>query len=252
MKLGRCSALRAVVATVVLVAVAVPPPRPAAAAGAQPVGPAAGADGRSGPGGSGRLTSAPVAGAAFGWPLDGFPTVVRQFDPPPRPWLPGHRGVDLAAAPGARVRAAGAGTIVFAGRIAGRGVVSVAHDGDLRTTYEPVDVPASLRAGQPVAAGDRLGVLAAGHPGCPTGGCLHWGLRRGGQYLDPLALLGLARVRLLPLRRAEGGEQRGQPLGQPVVLLRPVVDLGGEPQPPPATPRGDGHLGRQFLGDVLT
>jgi murein DD-endopeptidase MepM/ murein hydrolase activator NlpD len=108
--------------------------------------------------------------------------------------------VDLAAAPGATVRAAGAGTIVFAGQVAGRGVVSVAHPGGLRTTYEPVAVAvADLRPGDTVAAGGEIGVLAPGHPGCPEAACLHWGLRRGADYLDPLTLLGLGRVRLLPL-----------------------------------------------------
>jgi hypothetical protein len=76
----------------------------------------------------------------FVWPVDP-PQVVRRFDPPPQPWLAGHRGVDLAAPPGSIVRAAGAGTIAFAGRIAGRGVVSVAHSNGLRTTYEPA-IPA--------------------------------------------------------------------------------------------------------------
>jgi murein DD-endopeptidase MepM/ murein hydrolase activator NlpD len=133
---------------------------------------------------------------AFGWPV-APPDVVRRFDPPPRPWLSGHRGVDLAAAPGAEVRAAGAGTVVFAGTVAGRGVVSVQHPGGLRTTYEPVT--ATVHTGETVAAGQVLGTLDAGHPGCPAAACLHWGLRRGEQYLDPLALLGLGRVRLLPL-----------------------------------------------------
>jgi murein DD-endopeptidase MepM/ murein hydrolase activator NlpD len=144
------------------------------------------------------LTGLPVAAPErAGWPVDGA-RVVRRFDPPPRPWLPGHRGTDLAAAPGSVVRAAEAGTIVFAGQVAGRGVVSVAHPGGLRTTYEPVDVQ-TRRPGDAVAAGDALGTLAAGHPGCPSAACLHWGLRRGADYLDPLTLLGLGRVRLLPL-----------------------------------------------------
>jgi murein DD-endopeptidase MepM/ murein hydrolase activator NlpD len=138
----------------------------------------------------------PPGGPAFGWPVDG--RVVRRFDPPPRPWLPGHRGVDLTAAPGAVIRAAGAGTIVFAGQLAGRGVVSVAHPGGLRTTYEPV-LATDHRPGDPVAAGERIGTLAPAHPGCPEAACLHWGLRRGADYLDPLTLLGLGRVRLLPL-----------------------------------------------------
>ncbi|MFI7547720.1 murein hydrolase activator EnvC family protein [Actinoplanes sp. NPDC049599] len=146
----------------------------------------AGVSGFAGPGGSG-----------FGWPVDGG-RVVRRFDPPARPWLAGHRGADLAAAPGAVIRAAGAGTIVFAGQLAGRGVVSVAHPGGLRTTYEPV-LPAGHHPGDPVAAGEEIGTLAPAHPGCPAPVCLHWGLRRGADYLDPLTLLGLGRVRLLPL-----------------------------------------------------
>ncbi|GAB3801370.1 hypothetical protein GCM10027605_18690 [Micromonospora zhanjiangensis] len=132
----------------------------------------------------------------FRWPLDGTPRLTRRFDPPPHPWSPGHRGVDLAAPAGEPARAAGDGVILYAGQVAGRPVVSVLHAGGLRTTYEPV-VP-GVRVGQPVRAGDRLGALVPGHPGCPVGTCLHWGLRRGDSYLDPLALLGLGRVRLLP------------------------------------------------------
>jgi len=141
--------------------------------------------------------AAPAPTGAFRWPLDGAPRVVRRFDPPPKPWLAGHRGVDLAAEVGVPVRAAGAGTVHFAGLVAGRGVVSVTHPSGLRTTYEPVDP--TVRAGRAVAAGDQIGTLAAGHPGCAAAACLHWGLRRGEEYLDPLALLGLGRVRLLPL-----------------------------------------------------
>src|SRR5690349_5762323 len=134
---------------------------------------------------------------SFAWPLPGA-QVTRPFDPPPRPWLAGHRGVDLAAAPGTPVRAAGAGTVVFTGTVAGRGVVSIAHAGGLRTTYEPL-LLSGLRTGETVAAGQEIGRLAPGHPGCPAPACLHWGLRRGDTYLDPLTLLGLGRVRLLPL-----------------------------------------------------
>lgn len=123
--------------------------------------------------------------------------MVRRFDPPAQQWLAGHRGVDLAATPGATVRAAGAGTVVYAQILAGRGVVSVAHPNGLRTTYEPVTATVTL--GDQVSAGQPLGTVGAGHPGCPENACLHWGLRRGAVYLDPLALLGLGRVRLLPL-----------------------------------------------------
>ncbi|MFG3601903.1 murein hydrolase activator EnvC family protein [Micromonospora chersina] len=135
--------------------------------------------------------------ARFRWPLAGTPRVVRRFDPPPQPWLPGHRGVDLAATPGAEVRSAGAGVVLFAGTVAGRPVVTVGHADGLRTTYEPVRPGPA--AGARVAAGTPIGLLIAGHPGCAAAACLHWGLRRGEEYLDPLALLGLGPVRLLPL-----------------------------------------------------
>ena len=146
---------------------------------------------------AGPAAVAPRAPEGWRWPLAGTPAVARRFDPPPKPWLPGHRGVDLAAAAGDEVRAAGAGVVAFAGVIAGRGVVSVEHPNGLRTTYEPVD--ATVRSGDRVAVGMPLGRLAAAHPGCPVPDCLHWGLRRGPVYLNPLLLLRPLRVRLKPL-----------------------------------------------------
>ncbi|MEV4532203.1 M23 family metallopeptidase [Asanoa sp. NPDC049518] len=132
----------------------------------------------------------------FGMPVAPPLRVTRRFEDPPRPWLPGHRGVDLASAPGATVWAAGSGEVVFAGLVVNRQVVSIQHAGGLRTTYEPL-IPA-VRQGDHVAAGDPIGVVAPGHPGCPAAACLHWGLRRDAVYLDPMLLLGF-RVRLLPV-----------------------------------------------------
>ncbi len=133
---------------------------------------------------------------AYNWPLPGFPTVVRDFDPPPHPFGRGHRGVDLAAVAGGPVLAAGGGTVVFAGPLAGRGVVSIDHPGGLRTTYEPV--LASVTAGELVGRGQQIGTLEPGHPGCASAACLHWGLRRGKDYLDPLQLLAPGPLRLMP------------------------------------------------------
>jgi murein DD-endopeptidase MepM/ murein hydrolase activator NlpD len=130
-------------------------------------------------------------------PLAGPVVVLRSFAPPPYPWLPGHRGVDLAAQRGDDVRAAGAGTVTVAGEIAGRGVVVVTHAGGLRTTYEPV--AALVRVGDVVAAGEVIGTLSDGAVHC--GGarpCLHWGLRRGRDYLDPMLLITAMRAVLLP------------------------------------------------------
>ena len=123
--------------------------------------------------------------------------VTRPFEVLPHRYAAGHRGVDLAGAPGVAVLSAGDGVVLFAGMVAGRPVVSVDHAGGLRTTYEPVSP--SVGAGQVVARGAPLGTLNAGHAGCPVAACLHWGLRRGDDYLDPLSLLTAPRIRLLPL-----------------------------------------------------
>ncbi|ORI18353.1 M23 family metallopeptidase [Rhodococcus sp. 1168] len=137
-----------------------------------------------------------TASQAFHWPLSPRPTVVTVFDPPEHDWLPGHRGVDLAGSSSQAVRAAGPGTVVFAGRVAGKPVVSIDHPGGLRTTYEPVT--ASVHAGMRVRASEVVGTLEPGHPSC-TDTCLHWGVRRGREYLDPLALVHFTPIRLKPL-----------------------------------------------------
>jgi murein DD-endopeptidase MepM/ murein hydrolase activator NlpD len=146
---------------------------------------------------------APRGGAPWRWPLAGRPPVLRPFDPPAKLYGPGHRGADLGAAAGDPVLAAGPGVVSFAGVLAGRGVVAVRHPGGLRTTYEPLVV--TVRVGAVVPPGGVLGRMAAGHAGCPWPACLHWGLLRGEDYLDPLSLLRHGPVRLLPLDTAAPG-----------------------------------------------
>lgn len=175
---------------------------PAAALGL-PSGPARGttlaAPGQPGP--PGRFRPA----ADFSWPLPGTPPVLRAFQPPRTPYGPGHRGVDLGGTVDEDVLAAADGLVVFSGVLAGRGVVSIEHEGGLRSTYEPLRPTAIV--GVRVRRGERIGLLDGGHPGCPVstpqappeGGsgaaCLHWGLRRRLDYLNPVWRTG--RVRLL-------------------------------------------------------
>jgi murein DD-endopeptidase MepM/ murein hydrolase activator NlpD len=126
------------------------------------------------------------------------PEVVTPFRAPSHPYGPGHRGVDLGGAPGGPVLAARAGTVVFAGPVGGRDLVSVLHDDGLRTTYEPVQP--MVETGAVIRAGDVIGFLQPGHAGCAAQACLHWGIRRDrNEYLDPLVLLRPPRVRLLPV-----------------------------------------------------
>ncbi|MFC5817325.1 peptidoglycan DD-metalloendopeptidase family protein [Nonomuraea harbinensis] len=186
--------------------------------------------------GTGSLFAAP-AGNAWRWPLDGTPEILRRFSPPPARWLAGHRGVDLAAPPAAPVLAAGAGSVGFAGSVAGRGVVTVNHAGGLRTTYLPV-TPA-VRPGDPVSAGDLLGTLAPAPPHCLES-CLHWGLRDGLTYLDPLLLLTGTRIRLLPYWESEPATAIPAQLPPPATAIPtqlppPVTAISAQVPTPAAT-----------------
>ena len=146
------------------------------------------------------ITPLPPAVSTSPWvPPIGPPTrIVRAFDRPSPNWLPGHRGVDLAAVAGQSVKAAGPGRIVWSGPIVGRGVVVISHANGLRTTYEPVR--GSVSVGQAVLAGEVIGAVEGGQSHC--GGpvwCVHWGLRRGREYLNPLLVLKGGRPRLIPV-----------------------------------------------------
>ena len=159
-------------------------------------------------------TTAPLTGPApapagpWGWPLPTSHHVERGFDPPPQPWLAGHRGVDLTGTAGEPVLAAGAGVVAFAGRVARMPVISIRHADGLLTTYQPVLT--RLRPGARVAIGQRIGRLVGSGSHCAPAVCLHWGLRRGVDYLDPLALLRLNPVRLFPLGEPTAQSALGQ------------------------------------------
>ncbi len=144
-----------------------------------------------------QATPVTPARAPWSWPLSPGPEVVHAFDPPDQPWLRGHRGVDLAAAVGQVVLTPTEGTVTFAGRLAGRGVVVVSHAGGLRSTFEPVD--ATVVRGAGVNVGDSVGTLSATAGHCAPVACLHWGVLRGRTYLDPLSFVGRGRIILLPL-----------------------------------------------------
>jgi murein DD-endopeptidase MepM/ murein hydrolase activator NlpD len=136
---------------------------------------------------------------SYAWPVAAPVRVVRAFDPPATRFGAGHLGVDLAARQGEPVLAAAAGRVTFAGPVAGRGVVVIAHPDGVRTEYEPVTP--EVTAGDGVVTGAEIGSVSGEHDGCPVASCLHWGARRGDVYIDPLSLLApLGPVRLLPWR----------------------------------------------------
>ncbi|POX55228.1 peptidase M23 [Streptomyces sp. Ru71] len=160
------------------------------------------------PGPRGPQTRVPAV--ATTWPVGVRPRILRGWSPPASPYGPGHRGVDLAAGPGAPVRTVAAGRVSFAGRVADKGVVSVELAGTgtppLRTTYEPVRP--SVKRGDEVPAGAVIATVEPTGSHC-TLTCVHWGLRGAGTYLNPLLLL--------PPRLRNGGSSRLLPvLGVPL------------------------------------
>jgi murein DD-endopeptidase MepM/ murein hydrolase activator NlpD len=129
--------------------------------------------------------------------------VLRAFDPPAKPWLSGHRGVDLQAPhDGAAVTSPAAGTVTFAGVVVDRPVITVDHGNGLRSSFEAVR--SDLTPGTAVAKGEALGWIQPGH--CGPGPCMHWGVRRGEEYLNPLAFVTDVRPSILlpPLDPAPG------------------------------------------------
>ena len=146
--------------------------------------------------------------------------VVRAFDFS-GPFRAGHRGADLAAPPGAPVRAPCAGSVAFAGPAASNGRVVTLLCGRWRVTHLPL-AEIAVREGARVEVGEPLGTVGAGavHTG------LHLGVRRAGSrsgYVDPLRFLGRAAPPLGPAP-PPGGPPRAGP-------ARPL-----EPRPPAAAP----------------
>ncbi|KXB80475.1 peptidase, M23 family [Varibaculum cambriense] len=91
---------------------------------------------------------------------------------------------------GSEVYSAREGTVFFVGTIAGSPSISIKHSELIRTTYTPVK--SDLVVGATVAAGQKIGILQAGHPG------LHFGAKIDDyHYLNPLLLI-LGPIRLLP------------------------------------------------------
>jgi murein DD-endopeptidase MepM/ murein hydrolase activator NlpD len=130
-------------------------------------------------------------------PVDG--EVIDGWRPPATRYGPGNRGWEYATTVGESVRAAGDGTVAFAGQVGGTLHVTVAHRGGLRTTYSLL-ATVEVTVGGTVRAGDRLGT---------AGERLHFGARLASGYIDPGLLFrpGALRLgaRLLPSARAHAG-----------------------------------------------
>lgn len=133
------------------------------------------------------------------------------FRPPADRYGAGNRGIDYDTDPGTGVGASAAGEVVFAGAVGLHRHVVVLHPDGLRTSY-------SFLASVQVRRGDRV---ESGAVVGTSGDLLHFGVRSGDNYLDPLSLLDRPAF-LVP----ESGAATMAPSPAPAALERTaVVDL---------------------------
>jgi len=135
---------------------------------------------------SGATYRPPVAytGGKFVWPVVGGGNYISQY------FHYGHYAIDIAADYGSTVRAAAAGTVIFAGWKSNGGgyQVWVAHGSGLYTTYNHMSA-ITVGAGQHVGRGQQVGRV--GQSGNATGPHCHFEVWRGpvwdgGQRVNPL------------------------------------------------------------------
>ena len=175
------------------------------------------------------------AAAARGWlrPVDG--PVLRAFAVGPDRFAAGqHRGADLGAPAGARVRAACGGRVSFAGRVPGGGRTVSVRCGALVATYQHLG-RVKVRRGQGLLPGAPIGTVGSARPSPHV----HLGARRTatGAYVDPLTLLGGAPPAGVPGVPAPRSPPR--PLG-PAPPRAPVRPFAIPVARPVAVPRAVG------------
>jgi len=96
-----------------------------------------------------------------------------------------HNGVDFAAPRGTPIRAVADGVVTFSGWSGGAGkLVKIKHD-DFESGYAHLaTISRDIRPGSEVKAGDYLGGVGAS--GLATGNHLHFTIRMGGRFVDPM------------------------------------------------------------------
>ena len=124
----------------------------------------------------------PSGSGVLGWPVSG--PVTSGFG---LRWGRMHEGIDIAVAEGTPVRAAGAGTVIYAGWMGGYGnLVVVDHGSGLSTAYAH-NSSLGVGVGQSVTAGQV--VSYSGNTGNSTGPHVHFEVRVNGSAVDPLGYL---------------------------------------------------------------
>jgi len=126
----------------------------------------------------------PAASSRFAWPLTG--PIRRGFLP--RGQAGYHDGLDIEAAQGTAVRAAAAGTVIFAGREENQfgNLVVIEHGGGWHSAYGSLG-QVTVKEGGKVRQGERIGLV--GNTSVTKHMELHFELRKDGKPVDPLGEL---------------------------------------------------------------
>lgn len=127
----------------------------------------------------------PTATSAWRWPLIG--PITQRFGESKTKYGV-HQGIDIDGQTGDRVRAARGGRVVLAGTADACGglQVHIDHGDGFESWYRHLSRIEVMR-GAVVAAGTVIGRV--GNTGCSLGSHLHFGIRRGTTFVDPLRYL---------------------------------------------------------------
>ena len=128
-----------------------------------------------------------IDGISFTWPLPASSRITSNFggrSSPTEGASSNHQGIDVGAPEGSTIKAAASGTVVIStySKSAGN-YVMINHGGGVYTVYMHMSSIA-VSAGQSVGMGDTIGYV--GSTGYSTGPHLHFGVRVGGSYVNPL------------------------------------------------------------------
>lgn len=170
----------------------------------------------------------------YQWPVAG--PVIDGFRAPANPYGPGNRGLEFATIPGTTVVAAGDGSVVFAGSVAGSSWVTIQHPDGVRTSYGPLAGVAVVR-GSGVGRGAVIGT---------SGARLHVSARVGEAYIDPAILFGQrGRAHLVPNPRSTVPGSPPSTMGEP--RTPEPRERGWGWLPPVVSPGEVGHQVAQLL-----
>lgn len=129
-----------------------------------------------------------------------------------------HKGVDMAAPTGTRVKASGDATVSFVGKKGGYGnVIVLKHKQGISTVYGHLSRFApGLRVGKKVAQGEIIGFV--GMTGVATGPHLHYEFLLNGQHRDPMKVA-LPKANAIDSSKRAAFETVSQQLSAQLVLL---------------------------------